>query len=142
MRISDWSSDVCSSDLETYRRDVASPTALTQLGPDLCLPESLAESVLDDIVRRSHRLVRPEATVGEALLDQQIAAGIGNVYKSEACFAVGLDPTTPIGEVDDEARRRVWSVAASQLQSKLHRAARVDRKRDVEGKRVAVRGEL
>src|SRR3546814_7140017 len=125
MRISDWSSDVCSSDLETYRRDVASPTALTQLGPDLCLPESLAGSVLDDIVRRSHRLVRPEATVGEALLDQQLAVGIGNVYKSEACFAVGLDPTTPIGEVDDEARRRVWSVAASQLQSNLHRAARV-----------------
>ena len=35
-------------------------------------------------------------SLGEALLDQRIAAGIGNVYKSEACFAVGIDPATPI----------------------------------------------
>src|SRR3546814_18654408 len=117
MRISDWSSDVCSSDLETYRRDVASPTALTQLGPDLCLPESLAESVLDDIVRRSHRLVRPEATVGEALLDQEIAAGSGNVYTPEACFPVGRDPTTPIGAASHAPRRTSWSSAATPLHS-------------------------
>ena len=59
------------------------------------------DAVLDEIVERAGRLGGAGTTLGEALLDQRIAAGIGNVYKSEACFAVGVDPATPI-----ERRRR------------------------------------
>ncbi len=66
----------------------------------------------------------PAATLGEALLDQRIAAGIGNVYKSEACFACRLDPTAPLAAFDAAARRRVWEVAARQLQANLDRPGR------------------
>ena len=31
------------------------------------------------------------------LLDQRIACGVGNVFKSEVCFACGVDPATPVG---------------------------------------------
>ncbi len=44
----------------------------------------------------------PARPIGDALLDQQIIAGIGNVWKSESCFATGLDPWRPAGRVSDE----------------------------------------
>ena len=40
-------------------------------------------------------------TLGDALLDQRILSGLGNVWKAEACFAVALDPWRPVGEVSD-----------------------------------------
>jgi endonuclease-8 len=110
--------------VETYHQLGREPDALATLGPDLCLPESLTDPVLDAVVERVGRLAPAGATLGEALLDQRIAAGVGNVYKSEACFAVGLDPTTPIEQVDDAARRRVWATAARQLQANLAQAER------------------
>ena len=33
-----------------------------------------------------------DAEVGNALLAQSVVAGIGNVYKSEVCFACGVNP--------------------------------------------------
>lgn len=110
--------------VETYHRAGAEPDVLAGLGPDLCLPPSLADEVLDDVVARAGRLAPAGTTLGEALLDQRIAAGIGNVYKSEACFAVGLDPTTPMELVTPDQRRTVWMVAARQLQANLGRAER------------------
>jgi endonuclease-8 len=110
--------------VETFWAAAGEPDVLASLGPDLCLPESLADDVLDAVVSRSHQLTTEQTTLGEALLDQRIAAGIGNVYKSEACFAVGVDPGTPISDVDDPTRRRVWSMAARQLQANLGHAGR------------------
>ena len=110
--------------VETYHRAGGEPAPLATLGPDLCRPESLADDVLDDVIGRVTRLARPGTTLGEALLDQRIAAGVGNVYKSEACFAVGLDPGAPIERVDEDDRRRVWAVAARQLQANLGQAER------------------
>jgi endonuclease VIII len=40
--------------------------------------------------------------IADALLDQRILAGLGNVWKAEACFAVALDPWRPTGEVSDK----------------------------------------
>ncbi len=105
--------------VETYDRRGAEPAPLAGLGPDLCRPESLAGAGLDDVLARADRMVSPATSLGEALLDQRIAAGIGNVYKSEACFAVGIDPGTPLGSVPDEVRRRAWATAARQLQANL-----------------------
>src|SRR5215213_2566078 len=61
----------------------------------------------------------PVAELGDALLDQRVAAGIGNVYKSEACFAAGLDPFTPVGQLDEGRRRQVVTAAARQLRANL-----------------------
>ena len=110
--------------VETYHRRGPEPAALATLGPDLCLAESLTDPVLDEVLDRAARLGDPHATLGEALLDQRIAAGIGNVYKSEACFAVGVDPGTPLGDVAADLRRRAWSTAARQLQANLDHAER------------------
>lgn len=44
----------------------------------------------------------PGRGVGDALLDQRIVAGIGNVWKSESCFAAGIDPWRPLERLGDE----------------------------------------
>jgi len=57
-----------------------------QIGPSV-----LAEEYNDaEILQRLRR--RPESTVGEALLAQSLLSGIGNVFKSEVCFACGVHP--------------------------------------------------
>jgi endonuclease VIII len=70
---------------------------LAGLGPDV-----FAESF--DPAPFLHRLRRgdPSRPIGDALLDQRIVAGLGNVWKAEACFAVALDPWRPAGRVSDE----------------------------------------
>jgi len=67
------------------------------LGPDL-----LADDWDDrHAAEAAERLVaEPDRQLGVALLDQRVMAGIGNVYKSEACFLLGASPWTPVGEVD------------------------------------------
>jgi endonuclease-8 len=110
--------------VETYHRAGPEPPPLAGLGPDLCLASSLEDDVLDEVLDRAARLAPPDATLGEALLDQRIAAGIGNVYKSEACFAVAVDPGTPLADVPAELRRRAWATAARQLQANLEQAER------------------
>jgi endonuclease-8 len=65
------------------------------LGPDVLGPDWDAE----EAVRRLAS--RPERPIGEALIDQRVMAGPGNVYKSEVCFLRGVDPWAPAGEVRD-----------------------------------------
>jgi endonuclease-8 len=88
---------------------------VAHLGPDLCGPEP----DIDAAVARMATIPEPGTTVAEVLLDQRVAAGIGNVYKSEVLFACGLDPFTPIGQVDEPMRRRLVEVAARLLRRNL-----------------------
>jgi endonuclease VIII len=65
------------------------------LGPDV-LGEDWNE---DEALRRLR--ADPRRRIADALLDQTVMAGLGNVYKSEICFLRGLDQVTPVGEVAD-----------------------------------------
>ena len=68
------------------------------LGPDLLGPDWDP----DEATRRLS--ADPTRPIGDALLDQTVMAGLGNVYRSEICFLLGLDPMTPVGQVPDPAR--------------------------------------
>ncbi len=85
------------------------------LGPDLCL----AGVDLDVAVQRMSAYCDDGTEIGEALLDQRIACGIGNVYKCEALWACGVDPFTPVSRIDADLRRRLYATAAQQLQANL-----------------------
>lgn len=72
---------------------------LAGLGPDV-----LADRF--DAARFLRRLREDDPTrgIGDALLDQRTLAGIGNLWKAEACWIAGIDPWRPTGNVsDDEA---------------------------------------
>ncbi len=62
--------------------------------------------------RRVHASKRP---IGALLLDQSIFAGIGNVYRAELLFLVGLDPATPGRLVPKATFDRLWRIARSLL---------------------------
>ena len=65
--------------------------AVGHLGPDLLGPDWDAGKALANLLRD------PDRPLGEALLDQRNLAGIGNVYKSELCFLLGVTPWLPVG---------------------------------------------
>jgi len=102
------------------RRPRRAAAGLDSLGPDLCR----TDPDLDEVLRRLAR-VDAAVEIAPALLDQQVAAGIGNVYKSEVCFACGLDPAAPVGALDAVTRRALYERAATLLRANLARAHRV-----------------
>ncbi|GAB2627744.1 DNA-formamidopyrimidine glycosylase family protein [Prescottella soli] len=65
------------------------------LGPDLLGPD------WDAAVATANLAAAGDRPIGEALLDQRIMAGIGNVYRNEICFLRGVDPRTPTDRVPD-----------------------------------------
>ena len=86
---------------------------LQALGPDLADPAfDLAEVLLR---LRAHN----HDTLEQLLLNQRVAAGIGNVLKSEALFMAGLDPFLRADEVDDEQLRTLLQIAARLIASNV-----------------------
>jgi endonuclease VIII len=76
-------------------RTTAESAVLGHLGPDVLGPDWDAAEALRRLT------ASPERPVGEALIDQRVMAGPGNVYKSEVCFLAGVDPRMPVGDVED-----------------------------------------
>lgn len=107
--------------VETYRRVAGEPLALASLGPDLTAPAP----DIDAALARAASIAEPGSAVADVLLDQRVAAGIGNVYKSEVLFLHGLDPFTPIAEVEPARLRLVLTTAHELLRANLSRSSRV-----------------
>ena len=94
-----------------------------RLGPDL-----IADAVdYDALVRRAREFLEPDTLIADVLLDQRVAAGIGNVYKSEVLFIERLLPATPLADVDDLALARCYRTAAGLLRQNLGGGPRVTR---------------
>ncbi|MEU0094428.1 DNA-formamidopyrimidine glycosylase family protein [Kribbella sp. NPDC006257] len=64
------------------------------LGPDLLSPD------FDRSLALANLAAEPTRTISEALLDQRNLAGIGNFYRVEVCFLLGLHPWRPVSSVD------------------------------------------
>jgi endonuclease VIII len=80
---------------------------LAGLGPDLLAPDFDAA----EAIRRLRDPSRRTMTIGEALLDQRVMAGIGNVYRSEILWIVQVSPFTPVGDLDDATLERLVGTA-------------------------------
>jgi endonuclease-8 len=79
---------------------------LAGLGPDL-LADDFSEQRFISRLREDDQ-TRP---FGDALLDQRNVAGIGNIWRAEACFLAGIDPHRRTAEVsDDEAVAAVRAI--------------------------------
>ena len=52
-----------------------------------------------------------ERAIGDALLDQRLVAGIGNIWKAEALWEARVSPWRRLGEVDDAELRAVLEAA-------------------------------
>jgi endonuclease-8 len=81
---------------------------LNRLGPDLLD----VEADMDEIVRRFR--TQGAATLGEAVMNQSVVCGIGNIYKSESLFTCRLSPFTRVDQCSDDQLRQ-WMLRAQRL---------------------------
>jgi endonuclease VIII len=59
-----------------------------------------------------HRLMsRPDDELGNALLRQDVLAGVGNVFKSEICFLLGLNPFRKVASVSQAQAEEIVATA-------------------------------
>ena len=70
------------------------------LGPDLLDPEWGEEHAAEAVRRFT---TRGDSELGLVLLEQRVMAGVGNLYKTEVCFLLGLSPWTLVRDVPDPA---------------------------------------
>jgi endonuclease-8 len=116
--------------VETYRAgEFTRHPVVGSLGPDLCKDDA----DLAECVERMGRYCEAERTAAEALLDQRIACGVGNVYKSEVLWACELHPFTPVGALDHEQRTKLIEKAAELLRANLDTPTRVTASGSPEG---------
>ena len=94
-------------------REMARQPDLRLMGPDL-LGHTFDE---DEAIRR----VRARGTmqIADALLNQRVVAGVGNVYKSEVLFLTGVNPFTVVGGLSDETLRAILSTARIHLRANV-----------------------
>ncbi len=83
--------------------------AVAHLGPDLLGAD------WDPVAAAANLTAHPERPIADALLDQRVLAGVGNVYCNELCFVFGRLPTSPVATVADphrlvtRARDMLWA---------------------------------
>ena len=69
---------------------------LSTLGPDILDLSATIETLVDSFRRHNQAVA-----IGNALLDQRRCAGIGNVYKSEGLFQMGIHPKRLLSSIED-----------------------------------------
>lgn len=71
---------------------------VAHLGPDLL------DDAWEPRVAAANLAADPDRPLAEALLDQRVMAGVGNVYANELCFVMGHLPSAPVSDVKDPLR--------------------------------------
>lgn len=86
---------------------------LRRIGPDLLGP------TFDEDEARGRLRARGDEPIADALLNQRVVAGIGNVYKSETLFLEKVHPATPVAALTDEALGALVRTARRLLQANV-----------------------
>lgn len=85
------------------------------LGPDL-LDDAFDA---DEALRRFRSAERAELTIGDAIMDQRVMAGVGNIWKHETLFRCGLNPWRQVRELDEVTLRSIIEKARELLQQSV-----------------------
>jgi endonuclease VIII len=86
----------------------------SRLGPDILGSPPDLGAMLANL-----RLAPKELRVGEALLNQRLVAGIGNLWMAESLWEAGLSPWARLGEVTDEELRQALTEASRLMRASL-----------------------
>ncbi|MFN0146193.1 MAG: Fpg/Nei family DNA glycosylase [Dehalococcoidia bacterium] len=96
-------------------RALAVHRPIAGLGPDLLDDGFDAEEAF----RRLRDPARAERTVGDAIMDQQAMAGVGNIWKHEVLFRCRLHPWRLLRELDDDTIRELIDTASHLLRASV-----------------------
>lgn len=81
------------------------------LGPDPLRKET-HEGAVDHVTALLGRRTVP---IASALLDQRVIAGLGNVYRAEILFRLGINPMIESKGIDPADAERIWDESVRQL---------------------------
>jgi endonuclease-8 len=87
---------------------------LAALGPDVLVEPLDAAEVGERVARQPRSL-----EIGDVLLDQRVASGIGNIYRCEALFVDGIHPRRTVGELGTDAVVQAVETAARLMKAHL-----------------------
>ncbi|MEM6331136.1 MAG: Fpg/Nei family DNA glycosylase, partial [Planctomycetota bacterium] len=103
-------------------RLVGKERAVDLNGPNCCeliTPaewDAVRERLGEDPLRADHdpdaawrRISRSRAAIGTLLLNQSVIAGVGNIYRSEVLFLLGIHPETPGKLLSRDAFDALWA---------------------------------
>jgi endonuclease-8 len=88
---------------------------LALLGPDIIADDFAVDAALARL-----RADDPTRGIGDALLDQRIVAGVGNLWKAEGCWLAAIDPWRRVAEVSDDEVVRILD----ELRPRMRESAR------------------
>ena len=94
-------------------RDIERQEDLRLMGPDLL------GATFDEAEAMRRLRARGESSIADALLNQRVVAGIGNVYKSEVLFLCGVSPFVPVSQLADERLRCLLTTARAHLHANV-----------------------
>jgi endonuclease-8 len=84
---------------------------LGRAGPTGLGPDVMAEPAQIDAMVERLRSTDRSRELGDALLDQRLVAGIGNMWKAETLFHASSSPWLRLGDVSDETLRAILATA-------------------------------
>jgi endonuclease-8 len=103
--------------VETYREfDTHRHPGYGRSGPDLCDPSADLSAAIDALSRYTDI----DAPVADALLDQQVARGIGNVFRSEVLWTSEQHPFAPVSMLARGDLERIITAATEVLHAHLN----------------------
>lgn len=98
----------CRIATEDHHADLRGPMRCAVITPDeeAAVHAKLGPDPLRDVDGGAawERIHRSRTSIAALLMEQDVIAGIGNVYRCELCFVFGLDPRTPVRAVPDLER--------------------------------------
>jgi endonuclease VIII len=87
----------------------------SQWGPDATRPDFDADRFLENLTKQGDR------TIGEALLDQSVVAGVGNKWKCEILHLAKVDPRTPVAALTFPQRGRLARLVPATMRAAYER---------------------
>jgi endonuclease-8 len=94
--------------------------SLSKLGPDV-----LHEPFDREEAWRRLRGPGSDLAIGDAVLRQELVAGIGNIYKSEALFLSRIHPRRTVGTIDRSRIERLWNTVVPLMRDGARGSGRI-----------------
>ena len=96
---------------------LARKSSVPKLGPDV-----LSEGYTADIgyaALKARAASHPDDEIANVLLNQRVIAGLGNVYKSEVCFAARVHPFRLMKTISDDEMRQMADVSQRYMKANV-----------------------
>ncbi len=99
---------------EEHAAELRGPQACELVGPEevAALVAALGPDPLRadaDPERGWRRVHRSDRTIASLLMDQRVAAGVGNIYRAEVLYRQRIHPDTPGSALSRRAWNRIWA---------------------------------